>query len=63
MDKTVPEYINMRNQVVQYLKRGLKNYIIRRELGITPYEFNVYLDDIKKSGIMTRTRDKRSKGK
>lgn len=62
MDKTTPEYIDTRSQIVQYLKRGFKNFVIRRELGVTPYEFDIYLNDIKKNRIMTRTRNKRGKG-
>lgn len=57
MDKTTSGYLEMRNQIVELLKKGLKNYVIRRELDIIPYDFDIYLKDIKTKGIMTRTRN------
>ncbi len=35
------------------MKRGWKNYNIRKELSIPPYDFDVYLGDIKRKKIMT----------
>lgn len=53
IDKTSQEYIAKRDQIVEYLKKGFKNFVIQRELDITPYDFDIFLRDIKYKKIMT----------
>ena len=53
IDKNAPEYLEQREQIVQCLKKGWKNFYIRKELNITPYDFDIYLKDIKRKKIMT----------
>ncbi len=53
IDKNDPEYISKRDEIVQYLRKGWKNNAIRNKLDISPYEFNIYIRDIKKRKIIT----------
>lgn len=53
IDKSSPEYINKREKIVQYLRKGHKNSTIRTELDISPLELRVYIKDIKDGNIMS----------
>ena len=53
IDKNAPEYLELREQVIQCLKKGWKNFYIRKVLNITPYDFDIYIRDIKRKKIMT----------
>lgn len=53
IDKSTPEFISKRDEVVKYLKLGWKYFAIRKVLNITPFYMNVYIKDIKNKGIMT----------
>ncbi len=53
MDRTSPEYFETIERIVTYLKKGWKNYNIRRKLNISPFDFDIYIGDIKRKKIMT----------
>ena len=53
IDRKSPEYLRQREQVVECLRKGWKNYYIRKVLNITTYDFDIYIRDIKRKGIMT----------
>lgn len=53
IDKTTSEYLATRNEIVEYLRKGWKNYNICKKLNMAPYDFNIYLKDIKYKKIMT----------
>lgn len=53
IDRTSPEYFTTIQNIVEYLKKGWKSWNIRKVLSITPYDFDVYLGDIKRKKIMT----------
>lgn len=53
IDKSSPEYLKKREQIVECLKKGWKNPYIRKVLGINSYETEIYIKDIKRKKIMT----------
>lgn len=53
LDRTSENYLTLRGQIVSYLKLGYKGHVIRKKLNISTYEFENYVTDIKKRGIMS----------
>ena len=63
MDRTSPEYFETIERIVTYLKKGWKNYNIRRKLNISPFDFDIYIGDIKRKKIMTSEEIKAARAK
>lgn len=63
IDKTAPEYLAQRDQIVECLRKGWKNHNIRKEFNITSYDFNIYMKDIKYRKIMTSEQIKSAREK
>lgn len=53
IDRTSPEYFTTIENIVTYLKKGWKNYNIRKELDINTFDFKTYMLDIKRKKIIT----------
>ncbi len=49
IDRTTEEYLETKNKVLQMLEKGYKSVTIRKRLGLTSYDYRVYVEDLAKN--------------
>ena len=64
IDRTSPEYLKRREEIISLIKQGYKNWAIRKKLGVdNVFEYQRYLDDIFDKGFVTRKEAKEAQKK
>lgn len=64
IDRTSPEYLKRREEIISLIKQGYKNWAIRKKLGVDNVsEYRRYLDDIFNKGLVTRKEAKEAQEK